>query len=306
MGPRRHRRAGAEPCSTTAGAGSRRASTGAAPATTTPTTSTTSSARTPTGASWREVIGAERAALRQLRDAGHDHRRGAPPGGVRPGPGGGAAQWLASPRAGCCGARPPRRCRRFRPGGRRRAGARDQAGRAARVPRRDALPARLPRERRPAGRRHRRPRRRLHGRLRRVPRKPAGGDRAAARARTTRPAWDEPGNHARLVDAAMRAGADWAMSIDADERVERDFRARAERVIAARAAPGPHRVLRPPPRAVGLARRPIAPTASGTASGHRACSACAPAWRWTSSRSTRRRCRARPDGSLAPTWSSTT
>ena len=47
----------------------------------------------------------------------------------------------------------------------------------------------------------------------------------------TRPAWDEPRNHARLVDAAIRAGADWAMSIDADERVEREFRPRAERVI---------------------------------------------------------------------------
>jgi hypothetical protein len=46
-----------------------------------------------------------------------------------------------------------------------------------------------------------------------------------------RPAWDEPGNHARLVEAALRAGAEWAMSIDADERVERDFRERAERVI---------------------------------------------------------------------------
>ena len=47
-----------------------------------------------------------------------------------------------------------------------------------------------------------------------------------------RPAWDEVGNFRRLVDAARRAGATWAVSLDADERVERDFRRRAERVIA--------------------------------------------------------------------------
>ena len=47
----------------------------------------------------------------------------------------------------------------------------------------------------------------------------------------TRPSWDEAGNHARLVEAALRCGAEWAMSLDADERVEREFRARAERVI---------------------------------------------------------------------------
>jgi glycosyltransferase involved in cell wall biosynthesis len=47
-----------------------------------------------------------------------------------------------------------------------------------------------------------------------------------------RPAWDEVGNFRRLVDAARRAGATWAVTLDADERVERDFRRRAERVIA--------------------------------------------------------------------------
>jgi glycosyltransferase involved in cell wall biosynthesis len=47
-----------------------------------------------------------------------------------------------------------------------------------------------------------------------------------------RPAWDEVANHRRLVAAALRHGADWIVSLDADERVERDFRARAERVIA--------------------------------------------------------------------------
>lgn len=47
-----------------------------------------------------------------------------------------------------------------------------------------------------------------------------------------RPRWDEPGNHRRLVDAALRHGADWMLCLDADERLERHFRIRAERVIA--------------------------------------------------------------------------
>jgi hypothetical protein len=46
-----------------------------------------------------------------------------------------------------------------------------------------------------------------------------------------RPAWDEPANHRRLVEAALRHGAEWIIAIDADERLERDFRTRAERVI---------------------------------------------------------------------------
>jgi len=46
-----------------------------------------------------------------------------------------------------------------------------------------------------------------------------------------RPAWDEMGDHAKLLDAAARHGAEWVLSIDADERVERDFRRRCERVI---------------------------------------------------------------------------
>ena len=44
-------------------------------------------------------------------------------------------------------------------------------------------------------------------------------------------AWDEVGNHRRLVDAALRHGAEWILSVDADERLEREFRPRAERVI---------------------------------------------------------------------------
>ena len=47
-----------------------------------------------------------------------------------------------------------------------------------------------------------------------------------------RPAWDEVGNYLRLVDAGLRHGADWLVSLDADERVERDFRTRLEWVIA--------------------------------------------------------------------------
>jgi hypothetical protein len=47
-----------------------------------------------------------------------------------------------------------------------------------------------------------------------------------------RPAWDEPANYRALVEAAQRHGPGWAISLDADERVERRFRARAERAIA--------------------------------------------------------------------------
>lgn len=46
-----------------------------------------------------------------------------------------------------------------------------------------------------------------------------------------RPSWDEMGNHAQLLEAAARHGAEWVLSIDADERLERDFRCRCERVI---------------------------------------------------------------------------
>lgn len=46
-----------------------------------------------------------------------------------------------------------------------------------------------------------------------------------------RPAWDEVGNFRRLQAAALRHGAQWIVALDADERLERCFRARAERVI---------------------------------------------------------------------------
>ncbi len=49
-----------------------------------------------------------------------------------------------------------------------------------------------------------------------------------------RPEWDENGNYRRLVDAAGRHGADWVVSLDADERVERGFRERLERLLAER------------------------------------------------------------------------
>jgi len=43
--------------------------------------------------------------------------------------------------------------------------------------------------------------------------------------------YDELRNHRLLVAAGLRHGADWFLSIDADERVEQAFRDRAERVI---------------------------------------------------------------------------
>jgi glycosyltransferase involved in cell wall biosynthesis len=43
--------------------------------------------------------------------------------------------------------------------------------------------------------------------------------------------WDEVGNHRRLLTAALAYEPDWFVSLDADERVEREFRLRAERVI---------------------------------------------------------------------------
>lgn len=46
-----------------------------------------------------------------------------------------------------------------------------------------------------------------------------------------RPTWDEVGNHRALVHGGLRHGAAWYVVVDADERLERDFRARAERVI---------------------------------------------------------------------------
>jgi len=48
----------------------------------------------------------------------------------------------------------------------------------------------------------------------------------------SRPAWDEVGNHRLLLAAALRHRAQWVICVDADERLERDFRTRAERVIA--------------------------------------------------------------------------
>jgi hypothetical protein len=47
-----------------------------------------------------------------------------------------------------------------------------------------------------------------------------------------RPSWDEVGNHRALIKAALRHAAEWVVCVDADERLEQDFRARAERVIA--------------------------------------------------------------------------
>lgn len=46
-----------------------------------------------------------------------------------------------------------------------------------------------------------------------------------------RPQWDEVGNYRTLVAAGLRHRAQWLLSLDADERLEREFRARCERVI---------------------------------------------------------------------------
>lgn len=51
------------------------------------------------------------------------------------------------------------------------------------------------------------------------------------RVSAARPSWDEMGNHRALIAAALRHDADWLLSVDADERLEREFRARADRVI---------------------------------------------------------------------------
>lgn len=46
----------------------------------------------------------------------------------------------------------------------------------------------------------------------------------------TRP-WDESRNHQIVRDAALRCDADWVVAVDADERVERTFRQRADQEI---------------------------------------------------------------------------
>lgn len=48
--------------------------------------------------------------------------------------------------------------------------------------------------------------------------------------------WEEIGNYRQLVRAAARHGGDWVVSLDADERVEREFRARLERILTRRQA----------------------------------------------------------------------
>ncbi len=47
-----------------------------------------------------------------------------------------------------------------------------------------------------------------------------------------RAGWDEVGNHRALIAAARRHAAHWVICVDADERLEEQFRPRAERVIA--------------------------------------------------------------------------
>ena len=49
--------------------------------------------------------------------------------------------------------------------------------------------------------------------------------------REQRTSWDEAANHRRLTEMAVAHGADWAIGIDPDERLEDGFRARAEEWI---------------------------------------------------------------------------
>lgn len=44
--------------------------------------------------------------------------------------------------------------------------------------------------------------------------------------------WNDAINHRRLVEAAWKHSPDWLLGLDADERLELDFRSRAERIIA--------------------------------------------------------------------------
>ena len=139
--------------------------------------------------------------------------------------------------------------------------------RPARLPRRGGVPARLPAQRGPAGRRDRRARRRLHRRLGGAPRAPPRGARAAAgAARPTdlgRAGQLPRAGRGRASDTARAGRSRWTPT----SAWSADFRARAERVHRARAAPGAVRLLRAPARAVGLAGHAGAPTACGRCKG---------------------------------------
>ena len=50
--------------------------------------------------------------------------------------------------------------------------------------------------------------------------------------RRTPHVWEDGANHRRLVEAARAYDPDWLLGVDADERLERDFRRRAEAAIA--------------------------------------------------------------------------
>ncbi len=65
------------------------------------------------------------------------------------------------------------------------------------------------------------------------------------RAPPARAGWDEVANHRALVDAALRHGAEWIVSLDADERLEESFRERAERAICRSSSTKPSDGLEP-------------------------------------------------------------
>lgn len=50
--------------------------------------------------------------------------------------------------------------------------------------------------------------------------------------------WDDPGNRRRLTVAAWEHRPDWLIGVDADERLERRFRRRAERILRGTEADG--------------------------------------------------------------------
>ena len=123
------------------------------------------------------------------------------------------------------------------------------ADRALSVQGRAPLPAGPVREPRAARRRHRRARRRLHRRLARTT-SPAG--RSCSSCCPAARGVGRAGNRERLIRAAWEHGADWLYGIDADERVERHFRApRRARSSTGADAGGAGRATRAPARAVG-------------------------------------------------------
>ena len=134
------------------------------------------------------------------------------------------------------------------------------------------LPGSLHEPARP-GRRGRRARRRLERRIRRscspLSRSSSSSSPPSATAtrgttRSTTGAWSRP---------SWAHEPDWLLGIDADERLERRFRRRAERVFVQRPPRRRQRLQRRVPRALGRPKRTSVPTASSARSPRPASSA---------------------------------